>query len=153
MTDRAEAAADLAQVPIFARLDSDVLEAMADQSVDREFAAGDILAENGAPNDGLLVLIDGEVEVTRHGRPLTVLGPGGFIGDLSLLDGEPHMVDAVAAKSGRGVFLAGHQFRVVVKHYPEVSGAFILVLVSRIREIVQQWEDRELQQRADDQPE
>lgn len=146
MTDLAEAAAHLSKVPIFSRLNSDVLQAMAEQSVDREFAVGDRIAVNGAPNDGLFVIVEGEVEVTRHGRQLTVLSPGGFVGDLSLLDGEPHMVDAVATKPVTGVFLAGHQFRVVVKHYPEVSQALVLVLVARIREIVQQWEDREPQQ-------
>jgi CRP-like cAMP-binding protein len=150
VTDRTEAAAHLSKVPIFSRLKEDVLQAIAEQSVDRYFAVGDSIAVNGAPNDGLLVIVEGEVEVTRHGRQLTVLTPGGFVGDLSLLDGEPHMVDAVATKPVTGVFLAGHQFRVVVKHYPEVSEAFVLVLVARIREIVQQWEDREHQEASGD---
>jgi CRP-like cAMP-binding protein len=123
---------------------------MAEQSVDRQFAVGDSIAVNGAPNDGLLVIVEGEVEVTRHGRHLSSLASGDFVGDLSLLDGEPHMVDAVANTPVNGVFLAGHQFRVVVKNYPEVSEAFVLVLVARIREIVQQWEDREQQQASGD---
>jgi CRP-like cAMP-binding protein len=145
VTDRTEAAAHLSKVPIFSRLNDEVLQAMADQSVDRQFEVGESIAVNGDPNDGLLVIVEGQVEVTRHGRQLTVLAPGDFVGDLSLLDGEPHMVDAIATKPVTGVFLAGHQFRVVVKNYPEVSEAFVLVLVARIREIVQQWEDREHQ--------
>lgn len=145
LTERADAARYLSQVPIFARLDDDILEALADQSVDRDFKRGDRVAEQGAPNDGLLVIVDGELEVFRGERLFNILGPGDYVGDMSLLDGEPHMVDVIATKDGHGVFLAGHQFQAAVRHHPKVAMEVIKVLVARIRETVGWLEEAEEQ--------
>ena len=143
MGGRTKAAEHLSQVPMFARLDDEILEALADQSVERDFSSGDQVAELGAPNDGLLVIVDGELEVYRGSRLFSVLGPGDYVGDMSLLDGEPHMVDVFATKSGHGVFLAGHQFQAAVRHHPDVAMEIIKVLVARIRETVAWLEEAE----------
>ena len=150
MTERADAATSLAQVPIFARLNPDVLEALAEQTTDREFDVGDKIAEQGATNDGLLVVVEGEMEVHRGDRLFKVLGPGDYVGDMSLIDGEPHMVNVVATKAGHGVFLSGGQFRVAVKHHPDVAMEVMRVLVARIRETVGWLEEAEKARVADD---
>lgn len=134
MTDTSQAAESLAQVPIFARLAPEVLTALAEQTEDRTFVEGDVVAERGAPNDGLLVVVEGEMEARRGDRLLKVLGPGDYVGDMSLIDGEPHSVDVTATKDGRGVFLSGGQFRVVIKHQPDAAMSVMEVLVARIRE-------------------
>lgn len=136
MTDNSAAADSLRQVPLFSRLTPEVLEALAEHTTEREFSAGDTIATQGSPNDGLLVLVEGEMEVRRGDRLFKVLGPGDYVGDMSLLDGSPHMVDVVATTSGTGLHLAGYQFQVVLKNYPEVSTEIIKVLVARIRETV-----------------
>ena len=89
------------------------------------------------------MIVDGEFEVYRGSRLFSVLGPGDYVGDMSLLDGEPHMVDVFATKSGHGVFLAGHQFQAAVRHHPDVAMEIIKVLVARIRETVAWLEEAE----------
>jgi CRP-like cAMP-binding protein len=143
MTGRTQAVEYLSQVPMFSRLDDEILNALAEQSIDRTFSSGDQVAVQGAPNEGLLVIVDGELEVHRGDRLFKVLGPGDYVGDMSLLDGEPHMVDVVATKDGHGVFLAGHQFQAAVRHHPEVALEIIKVLVARVRETVGWLEEAE----------
>ena len=41
MSERTEAAEYLSRVPMFARIDDEILEALAESSVSREFASGD----------------------------------------------------------------------------------------------------------------
>lgn len=53
----------LAQVPLFARVSDEVLTALAKQTEDRTFAGGSVVAEQGDPNDGLLVIVEGELVV------------------------------------------------------------------------------------------
>lgn len=136
MTEPADATDFLREVPLFSRLTPDTLGALAEHTTERRFEKGDVVAEQGAPNDGLLLLVEGEMEVHRGDRLFKTLGPGDYVGDMSLLDGAPHMVDVVATESGRGLFLAGYQFQVVLKNYPEVAMEIIKVLVARIRETV-----------------
>ena len=97
----------------------------------------------GTPNDGLLLIVDGEMEARRGNRLFKVLGQGDYVGDMSLLDGAPHMVDVVATKPSQGLFLADYQFHVVLKNYPEVAMEIIRVLVARIRETVGWLEEAE----------
>lgn len=140
MTDQTAVSNALAAVPLFARLAPEVLDALADQTEDRSFEVGDLVARRGESNDGLLVLISGAMEVRRGDRLLKVLGPSDYVGDMSLIDGGPHSVDVTVTEAGNGVFLAGTQFRVVVKHQPEVAMSVMEVLVARLRETLE-WLD------------
>ena len=141
--DANTAAAQLANVPYFAKLRPEILEALAEHTEEWVFAAGDKLATRGEPNDGLRVMVEGEGEVYRHGRLFKVIGPGDPIGDMSLLDGEPHSVDVTATAPGYGVFLADFQFQVVAKNHPEVAMEIIKVLMERLRETMGWLEEAE----------
>ena len=121
MTDKLTASAALAAVPMFSRLSPEVLDALADQTEGRTFGVDDVVATEGAPNDGLLVLTSGVMEVRRGDRLIKVLGPGDSVGYLSLIDGGPHSVDVIVTEGGKGVFLDGAQFRVVIKNQPDVA--------------------------------
>lgn len=143
MKDPTAVAELLRQIPLFARLEPEALGALAEHTTEKSFERGDVIAQKGSPNDGLLLLVEGEMEVRRGERLFKVLGPGDYVGDMSLLDGAPHMVDVVATASGSGLFLAGYQFQVVMKNYPEVALEIIKVLVARIRETVGWLEEAE----------
>jgi len=134
MTDKLTASAALAAVPMFSRLSPEVLDALADQTEGRTFGVDDVVATEGAPNDGLLVLTSGVMEVRRGDRLIKVLGPGDSVGYLSLIDGGPHSVDVTVTEGGKGVFLAGAQFRVVIKNQPDVAISVMEVLASHLRE-------------------
>jgi CRP-like cAMP-binding protein len=47
-------------------------------------AAGTILFEDGDPADGVAAILEGSVEILKHGRILATLGPGSVLGELSL---------------------------------------------------------------------
>ena len=143
MAGRTEAAEYLSRVPMFTRLDEEILEGHAESSEMREFSAGDRVAEEGSPNEGLLVLVEGAMDVHRKSRLFKVLGPGDYVGDMSLLDGAPHMVDVTVTQDGYGVFLPGHQFQAAVRHHPQVALEVIRVLVARVRETVGWLEEAE----------
>lgn len=143
MTDRSAAADSVRRVPLFARLEPEVLEALAEHTTERAFSTGDTIAKQGSPNHGLLILVEGELEAHRGDRLFNVLGPGDYVGDMSLLDGSPHMVDVIATKLGWGLHLADYQFQVVSKNHPEVATEIIKVLVARMRETVRWLEEAE----------
>jgi CRP-like cAMP-binding protein len=46
--------------------------------------AGSTLFEEGDPADGVAAILEGSVEVEKHGRVLATLGPGSLLGELSL---------------------------------------------------------------------
>ena len=64
----------------------------------------------GAAGAEFFVIIDGRARVERHGREVAALGPGGFFGDLALLDRAPRNASVIAdtelevAKLGQRAF-------------------------------------------------
>jgi 3-phenylpropionate/trans-cinnamate dioxygenase ferredoxin subunit len=80
----------LASVPLFADLDHASLVGLEAFTFRRQFAAGELIMEEGRTGNGLYVLLSGSVEVVqgiRESKPrrLRVLGPGEPFGEIALL--------------------------------------------------------------------
>lgn len=85
----------------------------------REAAAGETLFEEGDLTTGVAAILEGQVDVRRHGRTLATLGPGSVLGELSLfLPSVSRTATATASSPVRMVFwpaadlltrLAGHE--------------------------------------------
>ncbi len=86
--------AELAELPMLRGFtDRPVLEALADRCEQRDFQAGEVLVEAGAPADRLVLLAHGKLRRLRRGKydedtGAGVLAGGDFAGDAELL-GEP----------------------------------------------------------------
>ena len=75
----------LKKVPLFAGLDDKELDRIADRMVERRFAAGAKLTEQGASGVGFFVIEEGTADVTVDGNPRGSVGPGDYFGEVALL--------------------------------------------------------------------
>jgi CRP-like cAMP-binding protein len=67
-----------------------------------EIPAGIAVFKEGEVGGELYIIESGQVElVPRAGQALTVLGPGDFLGEMSLLENQPHTVTALAKAKTR----------------------------------------------------
>ncbi len=67
----------------------------------RAVEPGNALWNRLAQDLTLLVVLEGEVELTgMGGQPAGSYGPGSLLGEIGLIDGEPHNVSATASSSG-----------------------------------------------------
>ena len=73
----------------FPTWDADTLAELAGYGTERDVAPGDELLHAGRASSGFYVVLDGEIEVVRpdidRDVPVGVLGPGQFVGGVSLL--------------------------------------------------------------------
>jgi CRP-like cAMP-binding protein len=60
------------------------LSQLAEQTVVRQAAAGEVLFEDGDPSDGVSTVIEGSVDILKGGRLLGTLQPGATLGEVSL---------------------------------------------------------------------
>ncbi len=84
----------LSAVPLFRRLSGEELAAVARAMTQRRYEAGVNIVTQGEDGHCLYVVLDGRAVVERaggHGEThvLARLGPGGFFGEMTLLDGQP----------------------------------------------------------------
>lgn len=93
----------LQSVPLFEALVDEELTLLATQCSVRRFDAGDRIFRQGEPADGLYVIEHGAVSIVndRVGEPvqrLARLGPGGYFGEMGLLDSGERSATAIASE-------------------------------------------------------
>src|SRR6185436_6602843 len=83
------------------------------------------------------IILSGEVEVTKGGRPLTVLGPGVHFGEMALVDRSPRSATVRARTETRLMSLSRRAFYQLVRTEPVLSSkllwSFVQVLSHRLR--------------------
>ena len=100
----------LQQSKIFAGLDARRLETIWGSGRTAEFGPGDLMIEEGQPNDQLFVVLRGELEVFLPKTPqrltritIASVGPGDCIGEYSFLIDDRPTSASVAAKGATEV--------------------------------------------------
>src|SRR5262245_6479892 len=89
--------ARLRELPIFAGLDEKTLQAVAQFRI-RRFEANDTLFREGNEAYEMYVVLSGHVHIEKDGPSgktvyLAQRGPGELVGELSLIDGKPHVAN------------------------------------------------------------
>lgn len=86
----------LRDVPLFSALPKKDLQAIAKAASPARARAGEAVVTEGTAGADFFVILDGQARVERHGRKVAELGPGGFFGDLALLDRAPRNASVIA---------------------------------------------------------
>jgi CRP-like cAMP-binding protein len=74
------------------------------------------------------------VQVKRGDEVLATLGAGEYVGELSIIDGEPRTADVVAADGGVTTFaLPDGAFQELLRTNPEIAVPMLKVLARRLR--------------------
>ena len=132
------------QVPIFAELDAEDLEELAQIVEERRIEAGRDVFKEGDAGDAVYLVVKGEVTVFTggiDGRPekvLNTLGAGACIGEMAVLDSSPRSATVRAMSRTRMLRVPGEGFKRVMSERPEMSQAIVAELVRRMRGMMTQ---------------
>ena len=126
------------RVPLFAMLTSSQASSVADAVVKSRFKRGESIVEQGKTSNALAIMLTGRASVIAsdaRGREaiLATLQAGDYIGEMSLIDGEPHSA-TVRADSQTDVLLLGRlEFARCLPENSSMSFAVMKGLVQRLR--------------------
>ena len=99
------------------------------------FAAGEMVARTGEAGHGLLLILDGEVEVRRKekggDRVIVVHDRGSFLGELAQLSGRPFLVDAAALTPVEAVEIRPDQLRALLIAEADLGERLMRALILR----------------------
>jgi CRP/FNR family transcriptional regulator len=128
----------LAGVPLFAALDADNAELLANALTTRAVIRGHVVFSEGDPGDRLFIVLDGKVKISRaaaDGREnlLAVLGPGEMFGELSLFDPGPRTATATAVTDCTLTSLDHDDLRPLLNDQPAVAVQLLQALAQRLR--------------------
>jgi CRP-like cAMP-binding protein len=110
----------LAHLPLFAKLDPRSLEAVATLAKIASMPAGTVLMEQGEPARAFYVIVTGTIHIDRDGDFIRSMTDGGFIGEISLMEGTPHTATATCETDCELVELGNYEFGRVMATFPDV---------------------------------
>ena len=100
----------LAEVPLFAHLSGRDLRRVHGIAEEYTYPEGAAIAKEGASGDAFFIILEGQAEVRRGGKPVATMWPGDFFGEISLLDGGPRTATVSAQTSLRCLVLLHEEF-------------------------------------------
>ena len=129
----------LRRVPLFAMLTAAQAEAVADAIVKRRFKRGEKIVEQGKKSNALFIVLTGRARVLTadaRGREviLATLQPGDYIGEMSLIDNEPHSATVRAEVQTDMLTLGRAEFARCLPENSSMSYAIMKGLVQRLRQ-------------------
>ena len=126
----------LQEVGLFADLDPEELELVAEVTEERSYGAGEVVYRAGATGSEMLVIVDGDVEVRTDGSGRIVRTPGEYVGELAILRNRPRMATVIAGSKGtRGIVVQGNELRSILEERPEAMLAMLRTLAERVAEV------------------
>jgi CRP-like cAMP-binding protein len=119
-------------------LTADQAQAIADSVVKRRFRRGELVVEQGRKSNALFILLNGRARVLTadaRGREviLAVLESGDYVGEMSLIDNEPHSATVRAEIQTDMLVLQRSDFTRCLPENSTLSYAILRGLVKRLR--------------------
>jgi len=111
---------------------------VAESVIKRAFRRGECIVEQGKKSNALFILLNGRarvVSVDNRGREviLAVLEAGDYLGEMSLIDNEPHSATVRAEVQTDVLVLARSEFGACLPENSSLSYAILRGLVGRLR--------------------
>lgn len=101
------------------------------------FAAGEVIFSQGDPGDFLYIVVDGEVEILHGSRTIELVGPGGLVGEMALIDSRPRSATAQAKTRCTLARVDEKQFTYLIQQAPYFALQVMRVMAERLRQRMQ----------------
>ena len=128
----------LASIPMFRHLGARQRARLAQHFCLRTYPAGAVIVRQGDTSMSFYVVLSGKVRVVRHsvggdGTEIVEEGPGGFFGEMGVIDDLPRAATVMALAPTECGLLAKWDFQRELSADPGIGLSLISVLNARIR--------------------
>lgn len=126
------------RVPLFSTLSEEQAHALLGQVEKRHLARGAVMLRQGETSGELYVMLNGRARVVvadSQGRQviLSTLRGGDCVGEMSIIDQEPHSATVIMDMPGDVLVLSSAAFSRCLAHHASIAQAVMVGLVQRLR--------------------
>ena len=126
------------RVPLFSMLTPSQAEAVAEAVIKRRFKRGEMIVEQGKKSNALFIILTGRARVLTadaRGREVILanMAPGDYIGEMSLIDNEPHSASVRTEVQTDVLMLGRVEFARCLPENTSMAYAVMKGLVQRLR--------------------
>ncbi len=127
----------LAAIPLFAGLDATSFATLAAAGREQSVPGGQVLFRQRVAGDACYVVLAGVVrlhqEIGGNELELARVGPGGFFGEMALIDGGPRSATATVVEAARLFVMDRPVFLSLLSASPQMLGMVLARLVGNLR--------------------
>lgn len=128
----------LRNVPLFAGLENEEIEKLAAVASVRTFAKHAVVIREGEQADSIYLINSGKVKVLisdteGHEVILSILGPGDYFGEMSLIDSQPRSATVVSMEPVHFAVITKADFERCLVHNPKIVSHILVELAKRLR--------------------
>ncbi len=126
------------RVPLFSMLTNEQALAIAGSVIKRRFRRGELVVEQGRKSNTLFILLNGRAQVLTSGTRgreviLAELKAGDYVGEMSMIDNEPHSATVRCEIQTDMLMLGRTEFARCLPEKPSLSYPILHGLVRRLR--------------------
>ena len=129
----AEVVDHLRAVPLFQGLSDRALASVAALAAEVSFPGGAEMVREDEAGDAFYVVTSGRLAISQGGRDIAELGPGPFLGEISLIDGRPRTATATARGPVDALCIRRPAFLELMDAHGAVRLGILMALTERIR--------------------
>lgn len=124
---------DFASVWLFSECSHGELKAISKKAHPQSVAAGTVVCDEGDVGLTFYLILSGKATVIRNGRKAADLGPGGYFGELALLDRLPRSATVKAATDLELLAIDQKDFNKILSDSPSITRKLLAATASRLR--------------------
>jgi CRP/FNR family transcriptional regulator, cyclic AMP receptor protein len=125
----------LAEIDLFRACKPRQLHLLAKLTTELDAVRGTVLCREGETGREWFVIRDGHATVSIAGEDVATVGPGGFFGELALLDGEPRVASVTAATDMQLIVMSRPEFNELLVQMPLISRRVLREVGGRLRAV------------------
>jgi CRP-like cAMP-binding protein len=120
------------RVPLFSKLSKTRLKEVASIADEIDLPQGKNLTREGERGREFFVLIEGGAEVRKGERRVNTLGPGDFLGEISLITKVPRTATVTTSEPTRLLVITDRAFAQLLRDSPEISQGVLEAVGERL---------------------
>jgi len=105
----------LREIPWMNRLNRRISSKIENAMQNRMFSPGEVLVKENTTDEGLFIIIHGQVSVNIDNEKVDLLGPGSVIGEMLVLSGLPRTATVIAETPATTLFITIAKMRQIMK--------------------------------------
>jgi CRP-like cAMP-binding protein len=132
---QAEKVAALRKIPFLSSVNDEDLKRLALNVGEKDAKAGEVLIEQGHAGSSLFMILNGSAGVARDGEQIATRGPGEFVGELSLLLGDPCNATVTVLEDCRLLELERRPFNALLDSAPTLTKQILKDVARRFSDL------------------
>lgn len=129
----AGATIDLSKVWLFSECSRAELKSIQKKARPMSVAAGTVIVDEGSVGQTFYYVVSGKATVVRNGRKTAEIAPGGYFGELALLDRLPRSATVKAASDMELIAVDQRDFNKLLRESPSTVRKLLTATASRLR--------------------